>query len=267
MSLLNNITKGIRPKAPKIMIVGVEGVGKSTAGSKMPNPIFICGESGLVGPQFSETAHFTPSKWEDVLAFCDELIANETDFKTVVIDTLDWIEPLLYNYVCRKAGPAYKSIEDFGYGKGHLISQGEFRQLIARLEQLNNNGFSILFLCHSVMKSVKNPLGEDYDHYEPKTNAKIAGLVKEFCDAILFAHFQVYTRKNGNKVLASGGDERVVETQFSAAWDAKNRYELPEQMDFDMDKIMEKIRESIKNSISVGNAKKAETKIEKKETK
>jgi len=267
MSLLNSITKGIKPKSPKIMIVGVEGVGKSTAGAKMPNPIFICGESGLVGEQFSETAHFTPNTWEEILAFCDELIAAEHDYKTVVIDTLDWVEPMLYSYVCRKAQGNYKNIEDFGYGKGYMVAQAEARQLIARLDRLNAKGMSILVLCHSVMKSVKNPLGEDYDHYEPKTNAKIAGLFKEFCDAILFAHFQVYTRKDGNKVLASGGDERVVETQFSAAWDAKNRYQLPEQMDFDMVKIMGKIRESIKKSVSVGNAKKAETKIEKKEEK
>lgn len=259
MSLLNKIATGIKPKAPKIMLIGVEGVGKSTAGAAMPSPIFLCGENGLVGPQFADTAHFTPETWEEVLAFVDELVNSEHSYKTLVIDTLDWLEPLLYSYVCRKSGPQYKNIEDFGYGKGYMIAQQEFRQLISRTEKANAKGMSILFLCHSQQKSVKNPLGDDYDHFESKVNAKIAGLVKEFCDAVLFAHFDMYTRKDGNKVMALGGSERIVETTHSAAWDAKNRYNLPEVMPLDMKTIMDEIRSSIGNSI------KTEKKNEKKE--
>ena len=60
MSLLDKITKNQKPRAPRIMMIGVEGVGKSTAGASMPNPVFICGESGLVGPQFAEIPSFTP---------------------------------------------------------------------------------------------------------------------------------------------------------------------------------------------------------------
>lgn len=264
MSLLANVKKGAKAKAPKIMLIGVEGVGKSTAGAKMPNPIFICGESGLVGSQFAETAHFTPSTWEEILKFIGELVTEEHQYKTVVIDTLDWIEPLLYNYVCRSAGPQYKNIEDFGFGKGYGIAQQEFRRLIAGLEKVNEKGMCVMILCHSQQKTVQNPLGDNYDHFEPKTNAKIAGLVKEFCDAILFAHFDIYTRKDGNKVMAMGGSERIVETTHSAAWDAKNRYGLPEVMPLDMEAIMAEIKKSMATAVEETKAKKAETNKESK---
>ena len=239
MSLLEKITKKQKPRAPRIMMIGVEGVGKSTAGASMPNPVFICGESGLVGPQFAEIPSFTPENWGEILQFLDELAADKGDFKTVVIDTLDWVEPMLYSHVCAKNG--HKNIEDFGYGKGYVVAQQEARQLLMRLDRLNMDGMNVLLLCHSQIKTVNNPVGDNYDHFESKLNAKISGIFREWCDCVLFAQFDMYTRKDGMRSKAYGGDGRIVQTTHSAAWDAKNRYGLPEVMPLDMTAIMEAI--------------------------
>jgi hypothetical protein len=242
MSLLDNIKKGPSTLPPKIMLIGQEGVGKSTAGAQMPNPIFICGESGLVGPQFAGVANFTPSSWAEVLQFVDELAANRGEFETLVIDTLDWIEPMLYQHVVTAAKKNdIKHIEDFGYGKGYVIAQQEARRMLAVLDKVNAAGMAVLILSHSQLKTVKNPEGDDYDHFESKVNTKVAGIFKEWCDAVLFAHFEIYVRKEGMKVKAQGGTERIVQTTHSAAWDAKNRYSLPEVMDLDMREIYTRI--------------------------
>lgn len=239
MSLLDNIKKGPSTRPPKIMLIGQEGVGKSTAGAQMPNPVFICGESGLVGPQFKDVANFTPSSWSEVLQFVDELASNRGNFETLVIDTLDWLEPMLYQHVVTAAKKNdIKHIEDFGYGKGYVIAQNEARQLLARLDKANAAGMNILLLSHSQLKTVKNPTGEDYDHFESKMNAKISGLFKEWSDAVLFARFEVFVEKNGIKVKATGGTSRIVQTTHSAAWDAKNRFGLPDVMDLDMPEIL-----------------------------
>ena len=239
MSLLDKITKNQKPRAPRIMMIGVEGVGKSTAGASMPNPVFICGESGLVGPQFAEIPSFTPENWGEILQFLDELSQNKGDFKTIVIDTLDWVEPMLYSHVCTKNG--HKNIEDFGYGKGYVVAQQEARQLLMRLDRLNMEGMNVLLLCHSQIKTVNNPVGDNYDHFESKLNAKISGIFREWCDCVLFAQFDMYTKKDGMRAKAFGGDGRIVQTTHSAAWDAKNRYGLPEVMPLDMGAIMEAI--------------------------
>lgn len=239
MSLLEKITKKQTPRAPRIMMIGVEGVGKSTAGASMPNPVFVCGESGLVGPQFADIPSFTPENWGEILQFLDELDANRGDFKTIVIDTLDWVEPMLYSHVCAKNG--HKNIEDFGYGKGYVVAQQEARQLLMRLDRLNSDGMNVLLLCHSQIKTVNNPVGDNYDHFESKLNAKISGIFREWCDCVLFAQFDMYTRKDGMRSKAYGGDGRIVQTTHSAAWDAKNRYGLPEVMPLDMTAIMEAI--------------------------
>jgi len=238
MSLLESIKKGPSTRPPKIMLIGQEGVGKSTAGAKMPNPVFLCGESGLVGPQFADTPSFTPTSWAESLSFCEELASNPSGYKTLVIDTLDWIEPMLYAHVVQAAKKnEIKHIEDFGYGKGYVIAQQEARKMLAVLDKVNAAGLAVLILSHSQLKTVKNPEGDDYDHFESKVNTKVAGIFKEWCDAVLFARFEIYVRKDGMKVKAQGGTERIVQTTHSAAWDAKNRYGLPEVMDLDMSEI------------------------------
>lgn len=239
MALFDRIKKGQTVRAPRIMMIGVEGVGKSTAGASMPNPVFICGESGLVGPQFADTPSFTPENWGEILQFVDELAQDQQGFKTLVIDTLDWVEPMLYAHVCKNAN--HKNIEDFGYGKGYVVAQQEARQLLARLDRLNANGMNILLLCHSQIKTVNNPTGDNYDHFESKVNSKISGIFREWCDCVLFAQFDMYTKKDGMRAKAFGGDGRIVQTTHSAAWDAKNRYGLPEVMPLDMGAIMEAI--------------------------
>jgi hypothetical protein len=242
MSLLESIKKGPSTRPPKIMLIGQEGVGKSTAGAKMPNPVFLCGESGLVGPQFADTPSFTPSSWAESLAFCEELASNPSGYKTLVIDTLDWIEPMLYAHVVQAAKKNdIKHIEDFGYGKGYVIAQQEARKMLAVLDKVNAAGLAVLILSHSQLKTVKNPEGDDYDHFESKVNTKVAGIFKEWCDAVLFARFEIYVRKDGMKVKVQGGTERIVQTTHSAAWDAKNRYGLPEVMDLDMSEIYTRI--------------------------
>lgn len=239
MALFDRIKKGQTVRAPRIMMIGVEGVGKSTAGASMPNPVFICGESGLVGPQFADTSSFTPENWGEILQFVDELAQDSQGFKTLVIDTLDWVEPMLYAHVCKNAN--HKNIEDFGYGKGYVVARQEARQLLARLDRLNANGMNILLLCHSQIKTVNNPTGDNYDHFESEVNAKISSIFREWCDCVLFAQFDMYTKKDGMRAKAFGGDGRIVQTTHSAAWDAKNRYGLPEVMPLDMGAIMEAI--------------------------
>ena len=239
MALFYRIKKGQTVRAPRIMMIGVEGVGKSTAGASMPNPVFICGESGLVGPQFADTPSFTPENWGEILQFTEELASDQQGFNTLVIDTLDWVEPMLYAHVCKNAN--HKNIEEFGYGKGYVVAQQEARNLLARLDRLNANGMNILLLCHSQIKTVNNPTGDNYDHFESKVNAKISGIFREWCDCVLFAQFDMYTKKDGMRAKAFGGDGRIVQTTHSAAWDAKNRYGLPEVMPLDMAAIMEAI--------------------------
>jgi hypothetical protein len=87
----------------------------------------------------------------------------------------------------------------------------------------------IVLVAHTHIKTFKNPEGDDFDRYELKLHIKAGGLLKEWCDDVLFAHYETYAvnRQDEKKAKGFSTGARVVETVRTAAWDAKNRHKLP----------------------------------------
>lgn len=235
---LSAVERTKRATPDRILMIGVEGVGKSTFGANAPRPIFISAESGL--SEIDTEAFPEPETFSDVLAAIDSLKNGDHPYQTVVFDTIDWIEALVWQEV--KDDDKVESIEDVGggYGKGYTAALEKFRILISRLEQLVAvKPMEVIFLAHATIANFANPSGPDFARYEPKMNKKASALFKEYCKTILFATFEdhVADAKDGSivrgisagkkKVKGFGGDERIVRTTRSAAWDAKNRYSLP----------------------------------------
>jgi hypothetical protein len=230
--MLGAVTKGRLERPMRVLLFGVEGVGKSTFAASAPSPIFLAAEDGTA--QLDVARFPEPKAWRDVFDALDELVTGEHDFKTVVVDTLDWLEPLCWAHVVEKANSAkVKSIEDFGFGKGYVAALDEWRVLLSKFEQLRlKRGMHVVFLAHSWIKAFKNPEDEDYDRYELKLHAKAGGLLKEWSDAVLFARYETFTNTDEKTKRSRGVSTgaRVIHTQRTAAWDAKNRYDLPETL-------------------------------------
>jgi hypothetical protein len=230
---------------PRLFIYGVEKIGKTTAGLSMPAPLFLCAEDGLVGedPRIATQPHLAPKTWNDLLETLDQLATREHAFKSVVIDTADWTEAKTIDHCC--ARDKKENIEAYGgFGKGERAIGDEFRRLTNRLDRLRMKGIASLILAHAQVKTFKSPGTEDYDRWEPKCVSKhVSGMLREWADAVLFAHTEVYIDKASPKARAKGigGQNRVVHTNHNAAWDAGNRYSLPEVMPFDMDVILDAI--------------------------
>lgn len=222
---LSAITRGKRRAPDRILLVGVEGVGKSTFGSEAPAPIFLAAEDGI--RQLDVASFPEPQSFEDVLAAVDELTTGEHEFKTLVIDSIDWLEPLIWDSLCKRN--SWDNIESPGYGKGYAAAVDEWRKLLARLDQLRaKRGMEIVLLAHALISTFQNPAGPDFSRYECSINKKAAALVKQWTDANLFATFEEFTtdpKKGKIKGVASG--KRVIHTERCAAWDAKQRWGLP----------------------------------------
>lgn len=238
MDLTKIIKRGQKKYPPRIFMIGEEKIGKSSFANDAPMPLFLCGENGLIGPQFSDTANYTPITWGDVKDFTKSVTTAEC--KTLVLDTLDWLEPLLFAYVSQRDGK--KNIEEYGYGKGYIVAADEFRLFLADLERLNKSGITIIILAHCQVKTFNNPAGENYDRYEPKCAKQIAAMVKEWSDAVLFAHSRTYTHKEGKaKAKGIGDGVRVINTNKTPAWDAGNRYGMPDELPLSWDAVAEAI--------------------------
>jgi hypothetical protein len=230
---LGAVVKGKIAKPPRVLIYGVEGVGKSTFAAAAPSPIFLGAEDGT---SELDTARFPePKTWRDVLDAIAVLTHEPHDYQTLAIDTLDWLEPLCWSHTCSsrrdKNGRAYESIEDFGFAKGYVYALDGWRQMLAALDAMRaRRGMGIVLLAHSWVKAFKNPVDEDYDRYELKLHAKAGGLIKEWSDEVLFASYETYSHKKDGRVRGVSTGARVLYTQRTAAWDAKNRHDLPEML-------------------------------------
>lgn len=233
-----------RVKSPdKVTLVGLEGVGKTTFGACAPSPVFICAEDGT---DEMDTKRFPMPADASMLDVYDAIAALRNGahaYKTLVVDTVDWLEPLLIRAVCDRNnwhktladGVKVPDIDLPGYGKGWEAVADEWRKFLAALDGLRSaKGMAIVLLGHAVLRRWSNPNGEDYERYECSVSKKAWALLRQWSKAVLFAaHEEVVSKKKGEKAKGSYTGKRVLFTERAAGYDAKNRYGLPYMIDLD----------------------------------
>ena len=133
MSILaSTIHRGPLARAQKTVIYGPEGIGKSTLAAQFPSPVFLDTEGGTHHLDVARLP--APKSWDDVTKTITALATEAHEFKTLVLDTADWLEKLLVEHVCKQANKT--SIEEFGYGKGYVVLAEEFTKFLASLDPL-----------------------------------------------------------------------------------------------------------------------------------
>ena len=234
------VTKGIKTRPVKVLIYGTEGIGKSTFASKFPEPVFIDLEGGTHYLDVSRVDGVLD--WPELLSTIAEI--STSNFKTLVIDTADWAERLAIRYLCDK----YKKsgIEDFGYGSGYTYLVEEFGKLIKNLDRVIAHGINVVILAHATLRTITLPEEQgSYDHWELKLNTKttnkVAPLVKEWADMVLFMNYKTMLVEDkaanmGTKKKAVGG-KRVMYTTHTTFCDAKNRFGLANELPLEYEQI------------------------------
>ena len=229
------ITGGVCPSALKFVIYGPEGIGKTTFARGFPKPVFIDTEGST---KFYDVARFpTPSSWEMLLEEVDDIFANPFTCDTLVIDTADWAEKLCITKVCAAAKKS--GIEEFGYGRGYVYVYEEFAKLLHKLDDVVNRGVNVVLNAHAALRKFEQPDENGaYDRWELKLinapKANICAMVKEWSDVIIFANYQTYVTASDDKGknFKASGNKRVMYLNHHPCWDAKNRFGLPDGMDF-----------------------------------
>jgi hypothetical protein len=229
------------------LIYGTEGIGKSTTASQAPKPIFVQTEDGL--DQIDCHSFPRARTYPEVVAALSELYSEKHRFETVVIDSLDWLERLIWDAVCQDYG--VKSIEkaDGGYAKGYTHALTQWREVLDGLDALRNErGMAVVLLAHAKVEKFEDPESVAYDRYSPRLHKHAAALVTEWCDAVLFAtrKFRTESEDAGfNRTrsiavaLGTDGGERVLRTVGGPSCVAKNRYSLPAELPLSWPALMQ----------------------------
>lgn len=222
------VTSTRQPARPiRIALFGVPGVGKTTFAAQAPSPIFLCVEDGA---GFLDAKAFPkPLSWQDTLDAVEVLLRDPHDFKTLVIDTLDALESLCWEHVCRIHGNGKtRSIEDFGYGRGYQHAVETWEQLLRRLEQLQvKRGMHLVLVAHAVARDHKDPDHDAWKRWAMKLHSKSADVIAGWVDAVLFAAPEMVAKKEGLKTRGFATGERLLYTEATGSHEGKNRYGLP----------------------------------------
>ncbi len=258
-SLLQQIHSGQRNEPPRFLIYGTEGIGKSTTASQACDPIFIPTEDGL--DQIDCDSFPLVGKFHDFMSAISALYNEEHKYKSVVVDSLDWLERLIWDDVCHEF--EVKSIEkvDGGYSKGYIHALTQWRTVITGLNALRNKRrMCIILLAHAKVEKFEDPESVAYDRYSPRLNKHAAALIKEWCDCVLFAtrKFRTKTEDAGfnrkrNIAVASGkdGGDRILRTVGGPSCIAKNRYSLPSELPLSWASLMNAMKNP--NSMETDN--------------
>jgi hypothetical protein len=251
---LASISAEARIQAPRIILLGVEKIGKTTfsAGSRIEKGVLA--ETGINSPVIIPVrgeegaddlavAKFpTAQSYESVLEALGSLYSEKHDYRTAVLDSASALEPLIFDAVCSAANARGIEKVGGGYGKGYIEALALWRGVLAGLDALRaERNMASIIIGHVKVKRFDDPAGESYDQYQFDINERTANMLFRWADVILFANTKVAVKteevggfKDKKRGVDVTGGARYLFTQKRPAHPGGGRgvygrlpYELP----------------------------------------
>lgn len=257
---LFEINLGAKAKPMRAIIMGPSAIGKTTGACEMPNPLLLQVEDGMVlqtDPNVQNTNLI--ETYDDFIAWLDHIIENDDfkDRKTLVIDSLDWLENLIKADVCAKHGK--QSIGDFEWGTGYAKATATLDEVFDRLNVLREQRkMRIVFICHAKEQKQEKADLPVYYKYDLKLGSGFGEKCKEYVDAVLFYNYEVgFVKTQDDKgslaTKVTQSKDRYLFTQDTVRHYAKNRYNLPEKIKIEKGKFWETLSAEITKAMKGGS--------------
>lgn len=251
---LESISSGKKLAAPKVLIYGVDGIGKSTFGAEAPDSIFIPTENRL--GHINCNSFPLCKTWQELIDTIAVLCREDHSYKWVVVDSLDWAERLAHKKICEEHGEtsiqSNRQGSDLSFGRGYKLANQVMTELRVALDWLNiEKNIGIILTCHAEIENFGNPQGDSYDHFVPNVHKHVRETFQHWADCIFFANYKTLVREEGQgfnkKNKAVGEGERLMFTEERPSFKAKNSYNLPPVMPLSFAEFDKKFNEFKEN--------------------
>jgi hypothetical protein len=243
LSSLKSTKQQALERAPIVLIYGVDGIGKTSLAAEFPSPLYLptAGERApaeidLPTPGTIETADDLWSVVGDLLE-TNESGALVHDIRTLIIDSLDGLEPIMNAVTCERIGADSIDSNTQGspaaFGRGDVQADVEWDQFMDACDDLALAGINVVMLAHPEIKRFDSPVSDPYDRYQVKLRKRAAALIRERSDIVAFMNHRVSLKSKTvapkkEVTHAEGGKERQIHLVEGAGFVAKNRFSMPD---------------------------------------
>ncbi len=222
---------------PRVLMHAVEGIGKTSLAAEFPNPVYLPTTGEKTPNGITLPTPGTVSSWDDLVGLIGELATDDHDFRTLIIDSMDGIEPLVWRETAQRN--KWETIESPGYGKGYLAADLVWRELIDGCDYLRTEKrMAVVLISHSDRISHEEPGHQPYKRYDLRLQKRAQAILCDWSDFILFVNSKIEMKEadvgfNKKHTHAEGGGTRWIFSDARPAFLAKNRASgMPAQIMF-----------------------------------
>jgi hypothetical protein len=189
---LASISTSATLKPPRMILLGVEKIGKSTFAAGADSPIFIPikQEEGI---DALEVARFpTCSTFDDVMSAIGVLYQEQHAYQTVVIDSSSALEPVIWQDVTAENNVASIEKVGGGFGKGYIEALSRWQTLMDGLDALREQkSMASIIIGHVKVSTFNDPERDSYNQYSLDLHEKARNALFRWADFIGFANNKI----------------------------------------------------------------------------
>lgn len=193
---LSAITSEVIHRAPRIIVLGIEKIGKSSFAAGAPGATFlpVKGEEGIDEILVNKTPVCASSA--DVFGWLSTFGNTDNQISTAVIDSTSTLEPIINAEICSDANAPSINEGKLAFGVGMDKSVIVWRRIVEFLDALRaHKGIGSILIGHVKVKRFDDPGGGSYDQYQWDVHPKVASLLYRWADSILFCNTKVIVQK------------------------------------------------------------------------
>lgn len=228
-----NSTKSDKP--PIVLLYGVDGVGKTSLAAEWPDPIYLHTQGEEPPNNIELASPGVIESYDEAIELMTELVVGEHEHKTVIFDSIDGFESLVWAKTCERNG--WQSIEEPGFGKGYVETDQEWQYFIDGAIALKQRGIAVVILAHPEVFRFDSPIIDPYSRYTIKLHKRANAMIREKSDIVGFINYRTTIKEKEvarQKTVAhgEGGGDRVIHLEERPGFLAKNRFQMPVSIPF-----------------------------------